>query len=99
RASLSAAQAEAERLGFGDRVQFVHGDFVAVAPDIEPVDVVALDRVACCYLDGVALVAAAAARTRLRLGVVIPPDGRLARVVVRAINVWQWLLRSRLRMQ
>lgn len=96
---LAAAQAEAERLGFGDRVRFVHGDFVAVAPDIEPVDVVALDRVACCYLDGVALVAAAAARTRLRLGVVIPPDGRLARVVVRAINVWQWLLRSRLRMQ
>lgn len=96
---LAAAQSEAERLGLGDRVRFIHGDFVAVAPGIDPVDVVALDRVACCYLDGPGLVAAAAARTRLRLGIVIPPDGRLARAAVRAINLWQWLLRSRLRMQ
>ena len=96
---LAAAQAEAERLGLGDRVRFVHGDFVATAAEVPEADVVALDRVACCYLDGPALIAAAAARTRLRLGVVIPPDGLVARIAVRTINGWQWVLRSKLRMQ
>jgi hypothetical protein len=72
---------------------------VAVAPEVPDVDVVALDRVACCYPDATGLIRAAAARTRLRLGVVIPPDGVLARMVIRCINLWQVALRSRLRMQ
>jgi SAM-dependent methyltransferase len=96
---LAAAEAEAKRLGFEDRTRFIHGDFVALAANVPVVDVVALDRVACCYFDGPALIAAAAGHARRRLGVVIPPDGLLARLAVRAINAWQWIIRSRLRMQ
>jgi magnesium-protoporphyrin O-methyltransferase len=95
---LAAARAEAERLGLADRVAFVHGDFVTLAPTIEPADLVGLDRVACCYPDGEALVGAAAAHARRRLALVLPPDGRLARLGAGAINVWQRLLRSSLRM-
>lgn len=96
---LSAAEAEATRLGFGGRVQFIHGDFVAVAPEVPEVDVVALDRVACCYPDATGLIGAAASRARRRLGVVIPPDNWLARIAVGSVNAWQILQRSRLRMQ
>jgi SAM-dependent methyltransferase len=95
---LAAAHAEAERLGLDDRVRLVHGDFVALAPSIEPADLVALDRVACCYGDVDGLVEAAASHARRRLGLVVPPNGRLARLGVGAINVWQRLLRSSLRM-
>jgi magnesium-protoporphyrin O-methyltransferase len=96
---LEAARSEAARLGLADRLTLVHGDFVAVAGPIQPADLVALDRVVCCYPDAVALVGAAAARTRRRLGVVVPPDGRLAQLAVGAINVWQRVLRSALRMR
>jgi magnesium-protoporphyrin O-methyltransferase len=95
---LAAARGEAEHLGVADRVTLVHGDFVALAPTIEPADLVGLDRVACCYPDADALIGAAAAHARRRLALVIPPDGRLSRLAGRAINVWQRLLRSSLRM-
>jgi SAM-dependent methyltransferase len=96
---LEVARQEAERLGLADRIGFVHGDFVGVAPGIEPADLVALDRVVCCYPDARALVVAAAARTRRRLGIVIPPDNRLARFMVRMVNLWERVQRSAFRMQ
>jgi SAM-dependent methyltransferase len=96
---LDAARSEASRLGLADRISFLHGDFVALAPEVPDADLVALDRVVCCYVEGAALIGAAATRTRRRLGVVMPPDGVLARVAIRAINLWQQLSRSSLRMQ
>lgn len=95
---LAAAGREAERLGLSDRVTFVHGDFVAVAPDVGPADLVGLDKVVCCYPNADALVSAAAARTRRRLGIVMPPDGRLSRLIVRGVNVWERIRGSAFRM-
>jgi magnesium-protoporphyrin O-methyltransferase len=95
---LDAAREEAERRGLADRVAFRHGDFVGLAPEIEPADLVALDRVVCCYADVDALVGRAAERTRRRLGVVMPPDGRAARAVIALMNTWEWLTRSSFRM-
>lgn len=94
---LEAARAEAERRGLTDRIRFEHGDFVAVAPSIEPADLVALDRVVCCYGDVDALVGRAAERTRRRLAIVLPPDGRFARFVIRLLNLWPMLRRSSFR--
>lgn len=94
---LDAAREEAERRGIADRVAFRHGDFVALAPEIEPADLVALDRVVCCYGDVDALVARAAERTLCRLGIILPPDGRIARAAVRLVNAWEWLTRSSFR--
>lgn len=95
---LDAARREAERLGLADRVTFLHGDFVAVAGDVAPADLVALDRVVCCYGDAASLVALAASRTRRRLGIVMPPDGRVARFMVRLANLWQRIRRSAFRL-
>src|SRR6187397_2254246 len=46
---LQVAEAEAEELGFKGRTAYRHGDFVALAGEVDGADVVTLDRVICCY--------------------------------------------------
>jgi magnesium-protoporphyrin O-methyltransferase len=48
-AYLMAAVEEATRRDRVGRIQFVKGDFVELAPTLDRADVVALDRVVCCY--------------------------------------------------
>ena len=59
-AYLAVARREAERLGVADRVEHVIGDAAVVGADVEPADLVALDRVICCFGDLPALLGAAA---------------------------------------
>jgi magnesium-protoporphyrin O-methyltransferase len=79
-AYLAAARAEAERLGHSARAAFRHGDFVDLAPDIEPADVVTLDRVICCYPNMLALVSLSAERARQFYGLVFPRETVWARL-------------------
>jgi magnesium-protoporphyrin O-methyltransferase len=97
RAYISAAHEEAVRQGHEDRVQYVAGDFVAVAPEIAPADLVALDRVICCYPDMASLVGRSASLARRRYGLVYPRDTWLSRVGIRIINLQFRLTRSRFR--
>ncbi len=71
-AYLDAAREEVERRGHGDRVRFLHGDFVELAPELPPADIVTLDRVICCYPDMERLVELSAARARRLYGLVYP---------------------------
>ena len=71
-AYLSAAAEEAERRGQADRVRQLRGDFVELAGEVEPADVVTLDRVICCYPDMEALVGRSADRARRLYGSSIP---------------------------
>jgi magnesium-protoporphyrin O-methyltransferase len=96
-AYLAAARGESERQGHADRVSYRHGDFVALAPEIAPADVVALDRVVCCYPDMPALVGAAAARANQLLGLVFPRDEWWVRAGVGLVNVGFALQRSAFR--
>ena len=73
-AYLSAARAEVQRRGLAERVTFHHGNFVDIAKDIAPADVVTLDRVICCYPDMERLVGLSAARARKLYGLVYPRD-------------------------
>jgi 2-polyprenyl-3-methyl-5-hydroxy-6-metoxy-1,4-benzoquinol methylase len=73
-AYLDVAREEARRRGYGNRVNYRHGDFVALAPEIEPADIVTLDRVICCYHDMPALVSASAAKVLRLYGLVYPHD-------------------------
>ena len=72
RAYVATARAEAERQGHADRVRYLTGDFVALADDVGPADLVALDRVICCYPDMAALVGRSAALARRRYGPRLP---------------------------
>jgi hypothetical protein len=85
-AYIAAARAEAERRGTADRVTYEAGDFVAVADRIERADLVALDRVVCCYADWEALVRLSVARARHRYGLVYPRDTWWIRAMVSVIN-------------
>lgn len=73
-AHMRVAREEAARRGTAERVEFIHGDFVALADGISPADVVTLDRVICCYPDMERLVAASASRARRLYGAVFPRE-------------------------
>jgi magnesium-protoporphyrin O-methyltransferase len=86
RAYISVAREEAERQGHTDRVHYLAGDFVALADEVEPADLVALDRVICCYADMAALVDRSATLALRRYGIVYPRDSWLGRVGVAFLN-------------
>ncbi len=97
RAYVAAAREEAIRQGHAERVRYLTGDFVALADDVGPADLVALDRVICCYPDMAALVGRSASRARHRYGLVYPRDTYLGRVGIAVLNVGSWLTRSSFR--
>ncbi len=94
RAYVLAAREESERQGHADRVEYRVGDFVALADVIEPADVVALDRVICCYADMTSLVHRSAALAKGRYGLVYPRYTRLARLAIALLNLGFRLSRS-----
>ena len=93
-AYLAVARAEATSRGYADRMTYLEGDFVELAPDLPDVDIVTLDRVLCCYHDMPTLVDASASRARRVYGVVLPRDERrLIRIGVAVLNFVQRLRR------
>ena len=88
---IAASRTEAERRGLADRVTYVKGDAVARASELAEADLVALDRVVCCYPHMEALVRVAADRTRRRLGMVLPRDAAWIRAGVDVSNRWSAL--------
>jgi SAM-dependent methyltransferase len=97
RAYISAAREEADRQGHADRVHYLTGDFVALADEVDPADLVALDRVICCYPDVAALVGRSAPLARRRYGLVYPRDSWLGRVGIAVLNTGYRLSRSSFR--
>jgi magnesium-protoporphyrin O-methyltransferase len=94
-AYLTAARAEAERRGLGDRVAYRHGNAVDVAPELPRVDVVTLDRVICCYPDLSALLTAALLPRPRLIGLVHPTDWWWVRASATVLNALSGLLRRR----
>lgn len=86
-AYLDVARDEARERGFGDRTDYRHGDFVALAGEVEAADVVTLHRVICCYPDAEALVSASVTHARRLIGLVYPVDRWWIRLFFRLGNV------------
>jgi magnesium-protoporphyrin O-methyltransferase len=84
---LKASKEEAERRGLAGRTQFIHGNFVDLAPQVPPADIVTLDRVVCCYPDMSALVGLSAERARKYYGLVYPRDTLIARSGIALMNL------------
>jgi magnesium-protoporphyrin O-methyltransferase len=91
---LDAARDEAREAGVADRIEIVAGDFVRHAAEVEPADIVTLDRVVCCYPAMDELVPASAAHARKLYGLVLPRDRWYIPWLVRLDNVRYWLKRS-----
>lgn len=96
-AYIEAAREEAARRGHADRVRYELGDFVDLAQAIGPSDLVALDRVICCYPDMVALVRLSAERALGRYGLVYPRDTWWMRAGAAVFNGLARLFRQRTR--
>ncbi len=97
-AYLEACRQEAERLGHADRIHHIPGNFVDIAKNITPVDIVTLDRVICCYHDMPALVNLSAQKARRLYGVVYPLDRWWIRLVMEIYyNLRHWFQRNSMR--
>jgi SAM-dependent methyltransferase len=96
-AYLAAAREEAERVGTLERWEFREGDYVALADDIGPAEVVTLGRVLCCYADWRGLVAASTARTQRLYGLVLPVSRWWLRLGATIADPLFWLTRRNFR--
>jgi SAM-dependent methyltransferase len=93
-AYLTAAREEAGRRNFSDRFELVHGDFVTVAGSIAPAEVVAMDRVVCCYPAYQPLLEAALQRSRRLFAFSYPRDRWHVRAMVAVQNLGRALFRN-----
>ena len=93
-AYVSVARAEAERRGYGDRTTGRAGTFEEIAPDIEPADIVTLDRVVCCDPNLAGLLDGAAAHARRMVGLVYPRGTWWNRLAARVMNGFARLTRD-----
>jgi len=84
---LEAAREEGIRRGVGDRITYLHGDFVELAESIAPAEIVTLDRVINVYPDWERLVDLSAARAQRLYGLVYPRDTPMVRLVIFAMNL------------
>ncbi len=83
---LNASQEEAERLGHAEKVTYQFGNFVELAKEIDPSDIVTLDRVLCCYHDMPAMVQATAVSARQYIGLIFPQDRILYKFGIKIVN-------------
>ncbi len=96
-AYLAAARDEAERQGTLDRWEFREGDYVALAGDIGPAQVVTLGRVLCCYADWRGLVGASTAHAQRLYGLVYPVSRWWLRLAASVANPLFRLTRQQFR--
>lgn len=90
---LAVARAEAERRDLSDRVDYLYGDLVELAPDLSAADIVTMDSVICCY-PYLAPLLEAVVRTRPRVvGITYPRDTWWMRLYMIAYNVVEALRR------
>ena len=90
-AALAANAEEAYRRGMAGRITRVEADFVAIAPTLPSADLVALDRVVCCYPAYVPLLEQATAHSHHLLAMSYPRDRWWVRLVLWVENAWRRL--------
>lgn len=78
-------------------IQFVHGDFAAIAATLPDADVVTLNRVVCCYPNAETLLVAAATRTRQVLAFTYPRNRWYVRAMFGLVNFWLRLTGTKFR--
>jgi magnesium-protoporphyrin O-methyltransferase len=83
----------ARERGLEGQTRFRVVDILDRPGEVEPADIVVLNRVVCCTPDGVALTAEAASHTRRALVLSFPRDVFWVRAAMRGLNAGMWLLR------
>jgi magnesium-protoporphyrin O-methyltransferase len=96
-AYIQVARAEAIRRGYGERVRPLIGTFESLASEIEPADVVTLDKVVCCDPNLPGLLGAVATHASRMVGLVYPRVTWWNRIAARVLAAWGWLTRDSIR--
>ncbi len=86
-AYIEAAKEEAKQRELSDKIEWKHGDFVDIAPELDAADVVTLDRVICCYDNMVDLVGKSVNLAERYYGVVYPRNLWWAKIGFSALNL------------
>ncbi len=94
---LKTAAEEAGRRGMDGRIRHLYGNFVDLAPQVAPADIVTLDRVICCYDDARSLLEASATKARRILGLVYPRDTWWVKLAEGMLNLTLAARRTRFR--
>ena len=74
--------------GLSERVNFKHGDFTAMASDVESADIVTLDKVICCYDDMSELVRLSSKLARKIYAVIYPRDEWWTKLALPIMNFY-----------
>ena len=94
----SEAEALLAESGLSSRARRRIMDFAAAGAEVEPADVVILNRVLCCYHDMPRLAGQAAEHARRLLVLTFPKQRLWTRAMVAAANFGMWLTRRQFRM-
>ena len=92
-AYIEAGRKQAEDQGHHERIAYYHGDFVDLAPGLEPANIVTLDRVICCYHDVEQLLGLSSGLATEVIGLVFPRSNWLFKAGFRVFNFMFWLRR------
>jgi 2-polyprenyl-3-methyl-5-hydroxy-6-metoxy-1,4-benzoquinol methylase len=90
-AYIDAAREEASRQALSDQIQHIHGDFVGLAPDVPPADIVTLDKVLCCYDDMESLVRGSVEKAKKLYGLIYPRNTWWVKVTIGIENLFRKL--------
>jgi magnesium-protoporphyrin O-methyltransferase len=83
----------ARERGVEGQTSFRVVDILDRPDDVDPADIVILNRVVCCTPDGVELTGEAARHARRALVLSFPRDVLWVRVLIRGLNIGMWMLR------
>jgi 2-polyprenyl-3-methyl-5-hydroxy-6-metoxy-1,4-benzoquinol methylase len=97
-AYIDAAQREAKRRKLRERIEWRHGNFVDMASELPPADIVTLDKVICCYDDMPSLVRASARKAQHYYAIVVPRDNFVFKTAAWFMNLVQAITRNPYRM-
>jgi 2-polyprenyl-3-methyl-5-hydroxy-6-metoxy-1,4-benzoquinol methylase len=97
-AYIEAAQREAKRRKLRERIEWRHGDFVDIARELQPADIVTLDKVICCYDDMPSLVRASVRKAQQYYAIVVPRDNFAFKTAAWFMNLIQAITRNPYRM-
>ena len=96
-AYLNCSKEEGRAQGNADKTAYQFGNFIELAPDISPADIVTLDKVVCCYDDASALMISSLAKSKRYYALVFPKDAWWVKIGHNLFEFWLWLKRSKFR--
>jgi len=94
---LDEARNWAGERGLSERTDYIEGDFVLVADQVDPADISLLDKVVCCYPDAQGLLEKSLARTKRVIALTYPRDRWFVRLGFSVVAGVLWLARSEFR--